>query len=224
VALAIDTLNSDLVIANAGAAPLVADPINPAANSLILVIVSADDNVTPCTAAISDNQSHTYTRHVRSNTNGTTEVWSYYTTTALTGLVVTATFTNAWNSNNTGLLCVQVVTGATNAQPGTINSATTNTVSITPQATGSYIFGAYCSTDTSALATALDANTTIIQSVNGGAGGFALSAFRSSNTTASLSSTTYGTDSSRGATQDIVAVEILAGAVTTLFPAPFITA
>jgi hypothetical protein len=224
MAIAIDAVNFENLVGNAGAGPFVMDPINPAANSLIVVIIAVDYISNPCTATVSDNQSHTYTRHARSNTNGDTEIWSYYTTSALTNLSVTVTFTNAWNSTNTGAVYELVFTGAQGIQPGTTNSATSNTVSITPQATGSYIVGGYISADTPTTPTALNANTTILQSVNGGTGNFTLASFRSTSTTASLSTVSYGTSASIGTQQDIVAVEILANNFTGLVPAPFITA
>lgn len=211
MALAIDASSPAAVVNNAGLAALTTASFSPPANSLIVVIASADDNTTPCSASISDNQSNVYSLRARSNANGTAEVWTYYTPTALTGLTVTATFTNAWNFTNSGLLQVLVFTGAQSTQPGAATTAIGATsTTITPQTTGSYMVGVYTATDVGSNSSAYDSNTTLLQSVNSSGGGFTLTAFRSTATTPSLNSAIYGLATNLATQEDFALVEILA--------------
>lgn len=208
MALAIDGSSPTPISGNAATGMTTAS-FNPPANSLIVVLASADDGTTPCTANISDNQSHTYTRYARSNSNGTSEVWGFYTSSALTGLTITAQFTNGWNSANTGILSVLVFTGASSTQPGATNTTNAHSLALTPNTTGSYIVGSYTSAHTSVNASPLDSNTTIVKTVNGGGGGYTITGFRSTSTTSSFASTSYGISNAGQTLEDIVAVEIL---------------
>jgi hypothetical protein len=208
--VSIDAANSPAVVIGNASTPQSTNSFNVSENSLVVLVLAVDNSGGTCTASIADNKGNTYSRYARSNTGGggCNEVWGYYYTGTQTGVIVTATITNGWGAANTASMVVKVLTGASSSQPGTVVTSNANSnASLTPQSTGSYIFGAVEATNGGSAYTVYNANTASLNENHSAGGNFAQLIFQSTNTTSSLSAVTYGASNSQSS-QDFTAVEI----------------
>jgi hypothetical protein len=215
VALALTT--SPAAVTGTGTTATTAS-FTPAASSL-LVAVAVVGNPTAAatltTGAVTDSLGSTWTRKVRqnsTNSTGSAEVWMMDAGASPAARTVTLTGSKAGV-----LLAVLVFTGAaaTASQTGaTARSASTSTngISVTPTATGSYIVGAMSEIMVTYAVSAFSSASTVVGSFQDTTNIGSYGAFRSTNLTTSLTSTTFGFTPAPSNETEKAAVEVLAAA------------